>query len=196
MDFKNEYSINSDGKLYINAKIMSHSSANAKVSVVLQDGNGNQVYRKSDIEIAPMDTYDLALQLENIKAGDYKLIISSEITGAEAWQKDLSIKISNSTQDPDNPPIVDKDINVTINANTPFYQVNSDDTVTARAWSSSLGDVNLANNQITIIPWSKTTTAKGNDSSAYVKCPLPTNNQTSVTYLVNGDLNSINCVIK
>ncbi|MBK2094797.1 lytic polysaccharide monooxygenase [Francisella philomiragia] len=196
MDFKNEYSIDSDGKLYINAKIMSHSSANAKVSVVLQDENGNQVYRKSDIEIAPMDTYDLALQLENIKTGNYKLIISSEITGAEAWQKDLSIKISNSTQDPDNPPVVDKDINVTINANTPFYQVNSDDTVTARAWSSSLGDVNLANYQITIIPWSKTTTAKGNDSSAYVKCPLPTNNQTSVTYLVSGDLNSINCVIK
>ncbi|AJI75458.1 chitin-binding domain protein [Francisella philomiragia subsp. philomiragia ATCC 25015] len=138
----------------------------------------------------------MALQLENIKAGNYKLIISSEITGAEAWQKDLSIKISNSTQDPDNPPVVDKDINVTINANTPFYQVNSDDTVTARAWSSSLGDVNLANNQITIIPWSKTTTAKGNDSSAYVKCPLPTNNQTSVTYLVSGDLNSINCIIK
>lgn len=46
MDFKDQYNISSDGKLYINAKIMSHSSATANVTVVLQDQNGNQVYRK------------------------------------------------------------------------------------------------------------------------------------------------------
>ncbi|QWU98682.1 lytic polysaccharide monooxygenase [Francisella salimarina] len=196
MDFNSEYSVGSDNKLYINAKIMSHSSANANVSIVLQDQNGNQVYRKSDIEISPMDTYNLALQIGNIKAGNYKIVISSEIPGAEAWQKDLDIKVTNSEDSGDTPPVVDKEINVTINANTPFYQVNSDDTVTARAWSSSLGNINLANNQITITPWNKTTASKGNDSSAYIKCPLPTNNQTSVTYLVSGDLNNISCVIK
>ncbi|MDE5014621.1 chitin-binding protein, partial [Francisella tularensis subsp. holarctica] len=53
MDFKDQYNISSDGKLYIKAKIMSHSSATANVTVVLQDQNGNQVYRKTDIQISP-----------------------------------------------------------------------------------------------------------------------------------------------
>ena len=91
MDFKDQYNISSDDKLYINAKIISHSSTTANVIVVLQDQNGNQVYRKVDIQISPMGTYNLALEIDNIKAGNYKLIISSELTGAEAWQKDINI---------------------------------------------------------------------------------------------------------
>lgn len=35
MDFKDQYNISSDDNLYINAKIMSHSSATANVTVVL-----------------------------------------------------------------------------------------------------------------------------------------------------------------
>ncbi|APC94608.1 lytic polysaccharide monooxygenase [Francisella tularensis] len=198
MDFKDQYNISSDGKLYINAKIMSHSSANANVTVVLQDQNGNQVYRKTDIQISPMDTYDLALAIDNIKAGNYKLIISSELAGAEAWQKDMNIKAvsSETSDDNNNPPPANQDINVNIESNTPYYQVNPNDSVTARAWASSLGNINLANNQVTIIAWNKTLQASGNDSSAYVKCPLPKNNQTSITYLVSGDLNNVNCTIK
>ncbi|MDE4965669.1 chitin-binding protein, partial [Francisella tularensis subsp. holarctica] len=45
------------------------------------------------------------------------------------------------------------------------------------------------------IAWNKTLQASGNDSSAYVKCPLPKYNQTSITYLVSGDLNNVNCTI-
>ena len=52
---------------------MSHSS------YTTANCNGNQVYRKADIEISPMDTYGLALEIDNIKAGNYKLIISSEL---------------------------------------------------------------------------------------------------------------------
>ena len=35
MDFKDHYNISSNEKLYINAKIMSHSSTTANVTVVL-----------------------------------------------------------------------------------------------------------------------------------------------------------------
>ena len=147
MDFKDQYNISSDDKLYINTKIMSHSSATANVTVVLQDQNGNQVYRKADIQISPMDnTYDLTLEIDNIKAGNYKLIISSELAGAEAWQKDINIKVvsSETADDNDNPPPTNQDVNVSIESNIPYYQVNANDSVIARAWASSLGNINLA----------------------------------------------------
>ena len=116
MDFKDRYNISSDDKLYINAKIMSHSSTTANVTVVLQDQNGNQVYRKTDIQISPMDTHDLALKINNIEAGDYRLIISSELAGAEAWQKDINIKVlsSETVDDNDNPYPTNQNINVSI----------------------------------------------------------------------------------
>lgn len=82
-DFKDQYSISPDDNLYINAK-MSHSSATANVTVVLKDQNSNQVYRKADIQILLMDTYDLALEIDNIKAENYKITISSKLAGAEA----------------------------------------------------------------------------------------------------------------
>ncbi|WP_227806599.1 hypothetical protein [Francisella persica] len=63
---------------------MSHSSATANVTVVLKDQNSNQVYRKADIQILLMDTYDLALEIDNIKAENYKITISSKLAGAEA----------------------------------------------------------------------------------------------------------------
>ena len=125
---------------------MSHISATANVTVVLQDQNGNQVYRKADIKISPMDTYDLALEIDNIKAGNYKLIISSELAVAEAWQKDINIKVvsSETADDNDNPPPTNQDVNVSIESNTPYYQVNANDPVIARTWASSLGNINLA----------------------------------------------------
>lgn len=118
----------------------------------------NQVYRKADIQISPMDTYDLALEIDNIKAGKYKLIISSELAEAEAWQKDINIKVvsSETADDNDNPPPTNQDVNFSIESNTPYYQVNANDSVITRAWASSLGNINLANYQVTIIPWNKT----------------------------------------
>lgn len=192
MDFKSEYTLDQNGELHINGKIMSHSTAKANVSVTLQDANGQQVFREDNIELPVGSTHDLALKISNVKEGQYKLIISSIIEGAKTWQKDMNIQIKANE---DTPP-ADKEVDVMIESNTPFYQIKADDSVIPRTWTSSLGKVNLANYQITIAPWSKTLQASGNDSSAYVKCPLPTNNQSNVTYLVSGDLNNITCKIK
>ena len=73
---------------------MSHSSEEVDVTVTLQDKDGNQVYRKDDIKIAPMDTYDLNMKVENLSAGDYELIIYSQLPGAQAWQEDLDITVN------------------------------------------------------------------------------------------------------
>lgn len=194
MDFQNEYSLNSNDTLSINGKIMSHSSAKVKVSVVLQDKAGNEVYRKSNIEIAPMDTYNLALQASDISAGDYKLIVSSTLAGAEAWQKAMDIKITASGGGSDG---VTK-ANVSFETNTPFYYVKSQDApVVAVAHYKDIGEVNFGDGQVVKInPWAKTSVAIGNDSSTYVTCPKPTNNQTAITYVVTGDLSNLSCKIK
>ncbi|MDE5010853.1 chitin-binding protein, partial [Francisella tularensis subsp. holarctica] len=86
------------------------------------------------------------------------------------WQKDMKIKAvsSETSDDNNNPPTANQDINVNIESNTTYYQVNPNDSVTARACASSLGNINLANNQVTIIAWNKTLQACGNDSSDYV----------------------------
>ena len=83
-----------------------------------------------------MDTYDLALEIDNIKAGNYKLIISSELAEAKAWQKDINIKVVSSeiADDNDNPPPINQDVNVSIESNTPYYQVNANDSVITKAW--------------------------------------------------------------
>ena len=73
---------------------MSHISEEVDVTVTLQDKDGNQVYRKDDIKIAPMDTYDLNMKVENLSAGDYELIIYSQLPGAQAWQEDLDITVN------------------------------------------------------------------------------------------------------
>ncbi|API87054.1 lytic polysaccharide monooxygenase [Francisella uliginis] len=97
MDFNEVYTLDSSGNLNINAKIMSHSSEEVNVTVTLLDKDGNQVYRKDDIKIAPMNTYDLDMQVENLAAGDYDLVIYSQLTGTDAWQKDLNITVNEYT---------------------------------------------------------------------------------------------------
>lgn len=85
MDFKDNYIQDEDGDISINAKIMSHGSKDTNVSVVLQDKVGKEIKRQANILIKPMSTYDLAWKLDDLAVGDYKLIISSEMTGAQAW---------------------------------------------------------------------------------------------------------------
>ncbi|MED7818597.1 MULTISPECIES: lytic polysaccharide monooxygenase [unclassified Francisella] len=262
MDFNNAYTLDSSGNLNINAKIMSHSSEEVDVTVTLQDKDGNQVYRKDDIKIAPTDTYDLNMKVENLSAGDYELIIYSQLPGAQAWQEDLDITVNEysettgediskypeykantvynsgdivsnngelyqcktnvaawcsgaawayapgtgsawqqawnlyeatSNETNENPSDNTHLVNVDIEAKTPYYQVNSNNTVTARTWYSNIGSIDLDKNQITIVPWDK---VANNDSSDYVKCPKPNGNQTSILYLVEGDLNNVTCRIK
>ncbi|WP_425536905.1 hypothetical protein [Francisella-like endosymbiont] len=64
------------------------------------------------------------------------LLISSELAEAKAWQKDINIKVVSSeiADDNDNPPPTNQDVNVSIESNTPYYQVNSNDSVITRAW--------------------------------------------------------------
>lgn len=83
-----------------------------------------------------MDTYGLALEIDNIKAENYKLIISSELAEAKAWQKDINIKVVSSeiADNNDNSPPTNQDVNVSIESNTPYYQVNANDSVITRAW--------------------------------------------------------------
>lgn len=103
MDFKNKYTLDANNNLHLNGKIMSHSSDTVKVAVTLQKGN-KQVYRKSGIEIDPMDTYNFKAQIDNLTSGDYKLIVSSELAGAEVWQKTFDVKIQKNEPAPDPEP--------------------------------------------------------------------------------------------
>ncbi|AIT08946.1 hypothetical protein LO80_02410 [Candidatus Francisella endociliophora] len=194
MNFKDTYYQNSKGEIFINGQIMSHGSKTTNVSVVLQDSQGNQVDRKQDIMIAPMDTYDLSWKFGNLASGNYKLIISSEMSGAQAWQKAMDIKIAASGGGSDD---VTK-AKVSFEANTPFYYVKSqDEPVVAVAHYKDIGEVNFSDGQvIKINPWALTSVAIGNDNSTYVTCPRPTNNQSEVTYVVTGGLNDLSCKIK
>ncbi|ASG67643.1 hypothetical protein fh0823_03280 [Francisella halioticida] len=263
MNFNNAYTLDSSGNLNISAKIMSHSSEIVKVSVTLQDKDGNKVYRQDNIEIAPMDTYNLKMQVEDLSAGDYNLIISSQLPRAQAWQENLDVTINEYNGETGEdiskyPEYKEKSVynsgdvvknngqlyecktgvaawcsgaswayapgvgsaweqawstyetiheehnhgdnnnstnlaNVDIEAKTPYYQVNSDNTVTARTWYSNIGTIDLNKNQITIVPWDK---VSNNNSSEYVKCPKPNGDQTNILYLVEGDLNNVTCKIK
>lgn len=67
-----------------------------------------------------MDTYGLALEIDNIKAGNYKLIISSELAEAKVWQKGINIKVVSSeiADDNDNPLPTNQDVYVSIESNT------------------------------------------------------------------------------
>lgn len=196
MDLKDTYTIDSNGDLNLNAKIMSHGSKETNVSVVLQNQNGEAVKRQNNIMIKPMATYDLAWKIENLPVGEYKLILSSEMDGAEAWQKAQNIIVEGDQSDNSNNDI-DKTVNVEISSNTPFYQVNADDSVTPRSWYADLGTISFGDGQIvTIMPWSKATQASGNNAAEYITCPKPSNGQDDITYIVSGSLNSVSCKIQ
>jgi len=192
MDFKNKYTHDENGDVYINAKIMSHGSKDANVSVVLQDKAGNEIQRQTKISIKPMDTYDLTWKLEKLDEGDYSLIVSSEMAGAKAWQKSMDINIAAS----DDTTTTDKNVKVDVKSNTPFYQVNDNDTVTPRTWYADLGTINFSDGQVRVIPWSKAGQASGNSASNYVTCPKPSNYQDDITYIIEGDLTSLSCKIQ
>ncbi|AXA34138.1 lytic polysaccharide monooxygenase [Francisella adeliensis] len=195
MDLKETYTTDRNGDLNLNAKIMSHGSKETNVSVVLQNKNGEAVKRQNNIMIEPMATYDLAWKIENLPVGQYKLIFSSEMTGAEAWQKALDINVEGNDSDDTNTG-ADKNASVDISSNIPFYQVNKNDTVTPRSWYADLGTINFGNEQVRIMPWSKASQASGNSTSDYVNCPKPSNGQDDITYIVSGNLNSVTCKIK
>ncbi|MED7789356.1 lytic polysaccharide monooxygenase [Francisella sp. 19X1-34] len=93
MGFEDQYDLNSNGSVNITAKIMSHASDKTNVFVTLQDSSGKAVYDKRDIQIDPMQTYDLSLTAHNLQPGEYDLIIGSVLQGAPIWQKDMKIQL-------------------------------------------------------------------------------------------------------
>ena len=96
MGFLSEYTLSDNGALNINATIMSHASMDAKVSVTLQDSKGDEVDRVDNITIKPMTSYALNRSVQSVAAGNYEIVVSSEVTGAPAWQKTMIIAIKST----------------------------------------------------------------------------------------------------
>ncbi|WP_224732630.1 chitin-binding protein [Francisella sp. SYW-9] len=198
MDFKDQYDLNSNGSVNITAKIMSHGSDKANVHVVLQDSSGKAVYQNYDIQISPMDTYNLSLTADNLKPGDYDLIISSLIDGADIWQKDMKIKLIDPNAGNGGGDTANLDnVAVKLVSNTPYYVVGPNDSLRPAYRHKVLPPLGMhPGKQVTILPWSKATSSHGNNKSDYVKCPLPSGDAKAVVYKVGGDMYNLTCKIK